>query len=503
MRRMTLAIALLAWRAAAFQPAPPDLEVQAQNELFAGRSDYAATLFQKLVDQDPARGEAYYGLVRALLQDHKAQDAYAAAAQGLAKAPQSSAAQSAAGIAALRRGDLVQAEQYFKAGFKIDPKDPSALTGLAMIYSMVSKFKVARQLRLEAYRQAPDDPTLMMVHANSLKGAEHIAALEKILAIYDPESEQARALRARIATDRAIGDRKLRKMTSSYESSRVKLVQLFDGPRYLRGMGLRVRFNDRETATLLLDTGASGISLAPKTAEKAGLEVLGRESGEVKGIGDERSQDLLEYLASDVQIGDVKFQNYPVEVFRSAKTQDFDGLIGGDVFGRFLVGIDFPKSELTLEPFPKAGASEGDEPEDAAQEIEPGFHRVYRFGNHLTLFTSINQGPGKLFLIDSGSSANLIDEQAAREATSVAGGSPFVVKGIQGDVKKTSLASHVSLVFAGMRQDNPDLIAFNFDKISDAEGVGISGIIGMPVLIQLKVTIDYRNGAVRMEYRKP
>ncbi len=50
--------------------------------------------------------------------------------------------------------------------------------------------------------------SLMTAKANSLKGAEHIAALEKILAIYDPESDEARGLRSHIARDRAIGDRK-------------------------------------------------------------------------------------------------------------------------------------------------------------------------------------------------------------------------------------------------------------------------------------------------------
>jgi hypothetical protein len=78
---MVLATALVASRLMAFQAAPPDLAVEARNQLFAGRSDYAATLFQKLVDQEPTRGDAYYGLVRALLQDHKSQDAYAAAAR--------------------------------------------------------------------------------------------------------------------------------------------------------------------------------------------------------------------------------------------------------------------------------------------------------------------------------------------------------------------------------------------------------------------------------------
>jgi predicted aspartyl protease len=502
MRLLACAIALCAPSVQAFQAAPPDLAAQARSELYAGRNDYAATLYQKLVDQEPTRGDAYYGLVRALLKAHKSHDAYTAAEQGLQKAPQTPGAQVAAGMAAFRHGDLAKAEQYFRAAYKIDPRNPGALVGMASIFSTVSKYKAARELMLEAYRFSPDDPTLMMAKANSLKGAEHIAALEKLLAIYDPESDEARGLRSHIATDQAVGDRKIRLLTSPYESCNIKLIPLWNGPKHLRGLGLRVRFNNKVNATLLLDTGASGISLSPNLAEKAGLEVLGNESREVKGIGDQRSQDALEYLAPTVEIGDVTFENYTVAVFHSAKTSEFDGLIGADVFQRFLVGIDFGKTELTLDPRPKSGPTPGDDLEDAGNEPAPGFHRAYRFGNHLTIFTSVNERPAKLFLIDSGASTNLIDEEVAREAAPVHADSHLTVRGVQGAVDKASVAEHVSLVFAGLRQDNPGLIAFNFDKVSDSAGVGVAGILGMPVLNHLKLTIDYRNGTVRLEYEK-
>ena len=501
MRLLACVFVISASSAQAFQTSATDLATQARQELYSARNEYAAVLYQKIIDQDPARGDAYYGLVRALLKSHKSHEAYAAAAQGLEKAPQTAGAQVAAGMAAFRRGDVAQAEQYYRAAYKIDPKNTGSLVGMASIFSMVSKFKTARELMLEAYRYTPDDPVLMMAKANSLKGAEHISELEKILAIYDPETDEARALRAHIANDRALGDRKVRRLTSSYQSGRIKLVPLWNGPKQLRGVGLRVRFNEQENATLLLDTGASGMSLSPKVAEKAGLEVLGRESSEAKGVGDQRGQDLHQYLAPVVQIGDTTFANYPVSVFRSAKSQDYDGLIGADVFQRFLVGIDFVNMELTLEPLPKAEPA-ADEPEDAGNEPVPGFSRALRFGNHMTVLTTVNDRPSKLFLIDSGSSANLIDEQVAREVASVYGGNPAEVRGIQGKVSKTSMARHVSLVFAGLRQENPDLIAFNFDKLSDGEGVGIAGIIGMPVLIQLKLTIDYRNGTVKLEYKR-
>jgi hypothetical protein len=76
------------------------------------------------------------------------------------------------------------------------------------------------------------------------------------------------------------------------------------------------------------------------------------------------------------------------------------------------------------------------------------------------------------------------------------------VKGIQGKVNETSRASRITLLFAGFRQENSDLIAMNFDKISDSMGVGLAGILGLPVLEHLKLTIDYRSGTVRFEFRR-
>ena len=502
MRLLACVIVICASSVQAFQTAAPDLAAQAQKELYAARNDYAAILYQKLIDEEPTRGEAYYGLVRALLRAHKSHEAYTAAALGLEKAPQTAGAQVAAGMAAFRRGELSQAEQYYRAAYKIDPKNPGALVGMASLFSMVSKFKAARELTLQAYAYSPDDPTLMMAKANSLKGAEHIAALEKVLAIYDPESDEARSVRAHLATDRAVGDRKLSRLTSPYESSTVKLFRLMDGPRRVRGIGVRVRFNDRETARLLLDTGASGISLSPKLAEKAGFEVLGHESAETKGIGDARSQDTSRYLASKIEIGDVTFADYQVSVFRSAQSPDYDGLIGADVFQRFIVGIDFVDMELTLEPRPKAPPVQNDEIEDADNDPAPGFIRAMRFGTHLTMFTSVNQRLNKLFLIDSGSSSNLIDESVAREAAPIHSDDRIGVRGVQGAVAKASVAEHVALAFAGFRHDNPDLIAINLDKLSDSAGMGVAGILGMPVLGHFKLTIDYRNGTVKFDFKK-
>ncbi len=123
---------------------------------------------------------------------------------------------------------------------------------------------------------------------------------------------------------------------------------------------------DRETATLLLDTGASGMSLSPKAGRKGGSGGVEHARAPRRRVSATSAvRTLCEYLAPEVRIGDVTFANYPVSVFRSAQNSDFDGLMGADVFQRFIVSIDFVRMELTLDARPKVEPAPGDEHEDA------------------------------------------------------------------------------------------------------------------------------------------
>jgi tetratricopeptide (TPR) repeat protein len=491
MRPRLFIATLCALPSCAFQVSDLDLAQQARAELLACRYEHAVELYRQVLAQKPT-GDSYYGLTRALLRSHRAMEAYVAAEEGVKREPRSAGAQTPAGLAMFRKGELAQAEDHFRAARELDATDCRAMSGLAAIYSAVSKPRTARDLLRQAYLACPDDPALMLARANTLRGSEHIAALEQALAAIDPASEDARGLRAHIASDRAIGDRKLRRLVSTYEPARIKLTEIMQSPTRLRGFGVRVQFNQRQTATLLLDTGASGISLAPKIAQKAGIELLSDESSEAKGIGDKKPQDSFSYLASEVRIGPVVFADHPVRVFRAAKDSDIEGLIGADVFQRFIVQLDFPALQMELEPY----QTTDDDPQDASALAE-GFHRVVRAGSHLLIATFVNQSKSKFFLIDSGSFSNLIDSDAAREFTGVRQDAFTNVRGVQGKVNRVSRAEQVTLVFAGFRQDNPNLIAISLESPSDSMGIGITGVLGMPVLRQLKLAIDYRARAVR------
>ena len=404
MLRATTLVALFvpfscAW---AFQSPAADGLAKARAALTAARFPQAADLFAVLIAKEPANAEAYYGVVRALLGARRPAEAYAYAEQGLRRAPEKAETEDAAGIALVRKGELVKAEAHFRAALQLRGNDPAALEGMASIFSVISKFKTSRALMLQAYAQAPNEPVLMRAHADTLKGADRIQALEHVLALLDPASDDARNLHALVAAQKAAAGRELRRLITPYESTRVKMYWSMDGPNLRRGVELHGQFNQRQTLRLLLDTGSSGISITPKAAEKAGLQVLGSEG------------PPLEYLASEVRIGDVAFADYPVAVFRGAQSPNFDGLIGPDVFRQFVIGIDFAGLELSLDARPGA-LGDPDEPTDAADAVPTGFFRVLRFGNHLALPTSANGEAPVIFLVDSGTAENMIDTAVARK----------------------------------------------------------------------------------------
>lgn len=475
---------------------------EARRELLASRYERAVELYTPLTKDDADAPAALLGIAMAQLNLHHTNAAYAAAEEAMRRAPLDANSLTAAGLADYRRGELNKAEGKFRDALKADAKHAIALDGLADIYASVSMYKTARDLRRRAFEAAPDDPNLSSVYVNSLEPDDRIAALEKELALLDPGSGNAKHLRIGIAIATALRGRKLRVLESPYEATTIKLLPVSNGPHSrIYGVAVNVKFNGKQTAKLMLDTGASGISISPKFAEKAGLESLTDLTSEAKGIGDGKANANMHYLASEIRIGTVIYSNHSVSAFRSAQESNYDGLIGADVFRDFLITLDFFRLEMTLTP--RAKHPSGDKgPFDRSAQTPAGFYRIFRFGNHLAVPTIVNDGKPELFLIDTGASTNLIDVETARRHTKVRGDYDTTLTGVQGEVKKVFNAKEINLTFAGFKQQNPGLLAINLENMSDGFGSAFGGVLGIPALAALQITIDYREGAVKLELRK-
>jgi Flp pilus assembly protein TadD len=493
-----LVLAVPLTSAFAFQTGASSLLAEARKELFANRYGKAAELYAAVVSKEPGNPDAYYGVVRALLGAHRAPEAYAYADQALEHAPQSGGAEDAAGLASFRKGELTQAEVHFRAALKLNLGDPGALQGLASIYSVLSKYKTARDLMLKAYSLSPDDPSLRQAYADSLNGAERVEALERILASLDADSEQAKQLRFQISLDRATLGRELWRLKSNYASTQVNLFKIMTGLPYPSGVGLRVQVNQRLILKLIVDTGASGISISPHAAKSAGLIPLG-EGIEVKGDGVQKPEISFGYLASEIRIGDLIFADCPIGVYRGAGYGIYDGSIGMDLFRRFMVSIDLTAPNLSLVARPE-GAGEQQDPTDAGDVIPAGFVRLLRFGSDVALPTSVNDHPPAIFLLEMGSNTIVIDSAFARRLSLFYRDERARVRGAQGQIPNIYRAKDMTLTFAGFRHRNVSLFGLDFYNTRERDGVELAGSLGMPVLYELKLTIDYREGIIRMEY---
>src|ERR1019366_6829044 len=245
--------------------------------------------------------------------------------------------------------------------------------------------------------------------------------------------------------------------------------------RLMRGIGLSTKLNDREVR-LLLDTGAGGIVVGRKIAEKAGLTRI--SALHVGGIGDKGLQSGYPAVADHIRIGELEFQDCVIAVSDKSSVAEADGLIGADVFGAYLVEIDLPGMRLRLSPLPKRPEdvvaptslnSEGEEQASAEQKqdsvteptskeqkssspgpktprrlprdryIAPELHdwtKVFRFGHTMLVPTSVNDSKSMLFGLDTGAFSNILSLRAGQRLGKVCSEDRVRVHGLNGEVKK-------------------------------------------------------------------
>src|SRR5262249_29257882 len=97
------------------------------------------------------------------------------------------------------------------------------------------------------------------------------------------------------------------------------------------------------------------------------------------GGGDKGLQKGYTPFADHIRIGELEVQDCVVSVAEKGSVANQDGVIGADVFGAYLVGIDLPGMKLKLSPLPKRPEnavapkslnSEGEEQANAEQKEE-------------------------------------------------------------------------------------------------------------------------------------
>jgi tetratricopeptide (TPR) repeat protein len=548
--RSTLIAALLLLalqtRVLADDTKPPAInaELAAGDQLYrAGKFAEAEATYQVLLKSDSKLVLAQVGLVRAMLRQQKIDEALDAVNAALAPQPNSAALLAAKGDVQFRRGEMPDAEASYLAARKFDPKEVHAYLGLARLYASYSLYRRAYDLLQSAQEVAPDDIEVQRAWLRMLPRKERAAALEAYLSGPHPDDEEeTKRMTEYLAFLKATADKPVHlcKLVSKVEQTETKLETLYGRDiRQMRGIGLSVRLNDR-SVRLLLDTGAGGIMVNRKLAEKAGLTPI--SAVHYGGIGDKGLQSGYTAVTDHIRVGELEFQDCVVSVSDKGSVGDEDGLIGADVFGRYLVDIDLPGMRLKLSPLPKRPEdavapkslnSEGEEQGNAEQKEDSGndgtskdqkpllpkvtatrplpkdryiapemadWTKVFRFGHTILVPTSVNNSKSMLFGLDTGAFSNLLSVRAGRQVSKVNSEDRVRVRGVNGAVDKVYSSEKATLRFGHFQQSNLGIITFDLSAISRHTGTEVSGFLGFAMLRQLEVELDYRDGLVDFKY---
>jgi len=477
-------------------------------ELFSkGEYQQAATAFKAIVEKTADSAEAQAGLVRSLLQARKFDEANDAAKKAIAAIPSSALVQAAAGDVFFRAGKLGEAEAAYRAAVKADSNSARGLFGIGRIYDMVSMHKHARDIFTRAHELDPADDQIYEEWLDLLTPGEQLEAVKKRAGEHpkDVEAERLKYLNA-------ISGKKPWAMSTEVKPMEIKVYPygkeqtgVYDinrsGPITIsKGYGLQVKFNNRASAVLLLDTGASGIIIGNKLAEKAGAVKIADTF--IGGIGDKGP--IRSYLAwiDNINIGGLQFHDCVVVVSSKNDVADEAGLIGADVFDKFLVTLDFRNWRVLLAPLPRNPSAPADDAVAQDRYIAPemqSFTKFYRFGHDIVVPVVVNDKAVGNFILDTGADLNTMSPEFAAQVTKARDDHDYVMKGVSGKVSEVLTGQKAILQVAGMRIESHDLPVFSTYGASASTGTEIAGFIGIRTLVQMKMTIDYRDGLVKLE----
>jgi Flp pilus assembly protein TadD/predicted aspartyl protease len=470
-----------------------------------GKASDAAAAFKAMVEKDPSSAEAQAGLVRSLLRARQVDDAEEAARKALTAAPSSAAVHAAVGDVAFRAGKFGDAEAEYRAALKLDGNSARGTFGMARMMEMVSMRKSAKAALAKAHELDPDDRQIYYGWLDSLSYAEQLDIARKAAGDHPSEREQER-----LKLLSAIAEKKPWTLVNEIKPTEIKmlkyghnLVGIFtansEGARAIaQGYALDVKFNGQTGASLLLDTGASGIILGRKLAEKAGVVKIAETY--LGGIGDKGPVQGYIGWVGKINIGNLEFHDCLVRVSSQNDVVDESGLIGADVFDQFLVTLDFKDWRLLLAPLPKnpnvSGSDDGPQDRYVAPEMT-GYTKIWRFGHHLVIPVVVSDKATGNFILDTGAGMNSVTPKLAHQVTKLSY-EGYSMKGISGSVKDVLNGDKAILQFAKIRVRSDDIPVFDFGS-SDSEGTEIAGLIGIRTLTQMKMTIDYRDGLVNLE----
>jgi hypothetical protein len=233
---------------------------------------------------------------------------------------------------------------------------------------------------------------------------------------------------------------------------------------------------------MLLDSGAEFVVIRAKTARLLGLS-SGPEM-DLVGLG---TRPAKVGMAESIHVGPVSFRNCRVALVEGQVVEGADGVIPLSLFSDFLLRLDLSRKTLGLAPYPR--------------EENPPFPPTRGVTKHdvLLLAAVLNGQRNGYVLVDTGAFCSAVSREVARTLSGfqivpevrLAAGTGAAIG------QRISSTAHFAMAEQDLIAD--EVVALDLSDLSLHYGVGVIGVLGFPALARHVLTVDYRNGRVKIE----
>ncbi|MGA7414271.1 MAG: aspartyl protease family protein, partial [Bryobacteraceae bacterium] len=390
------------------------VEPSAENVYLSGHFKEAIPLLRTSIAAKPEEPVPAAYLLTSLVNEGALSDAEELADQLTQRFPDSSDVLAARGDLWFYRGDMGQAQKLYVQALKVREANAHAHYGMYRLFRSASMYAAARLHLLRAYDIDPREWEIAASWFSLLtpQRRKELAGQFK-MSNEDMNADEQMAQEFGMAVASELNGRKTCEPVEPIAETNLHLSILGD-PRSTQGVALDVSFNGGKPLKLVFDTGASGLVISERAAEKAGLKLVGQT--EAYGIGEKGAKVVRGAFADKCKVGSIEYKTCFVQAIEGRNVVEQDGLIGADFFAQYLVTIDFQRLSIHLKPLPER-TPKPQGYDRIISDDEKTFTPVFRFGHSLMIPTAVNGKAIGLFLIDTGSSTSIIDSTFAVEST--------------------------------------------------------------------------------------
>jgi len=271
-------------------------------------------------------------------------------------------------------------------------------------------------------------------------------------------------------------------LVSPYQPYELKLSSFYPAPNRPAGVLLRVSINGGRPLRMLLDSGAEFVVIGAKTARSLGLS-SGSEM-DLVGLG---TRPAKVGIAESVHVGPVSFRNCRVAIVEGQVVEGADGVIPLSLFSDFLLRLDLPEKVLRLIPYPREESPAAPPSRGATK------HDV------LLVAAVLNGQRNGYVLVDTGASCSAVSREVARTLSGFQVVPEVRLAAGTGAAIGQRISSTAHFVIAERDLIADEVVTLDLSDLSLHYSVKVIGVLGFPALASYVLTIDYRNGRVKIE----